>query len=87
MQRDDITEIDDDEAAYERAEYEAEMYAENAWLRHAERPDPQDEYERELEARDPGLIWLEEQRSAVACAHCRDGSPHTATHRAYPCDA
>lgn len=47
----------DDDHDYE-AEHAAETYAESAWLRHAERPDPDDEIEREREARDPGLIYL-----------------------------
>lgn len=49
-------------AAEMRAEHEAEMYAEGAWLRHAERPDPDGEIEREREANDPGLIWLANRR-------------------------
>jgi hypothetical protein len=31
-----------------RLEYEAEAYAENGWLRHAERPDPEAEYDLAL---------------------------------------
>lgn len=40
------------------ADYEAEMYAENAWLRHAERPDWDADRQLDEEAADAGLQLL-----------------------------
>lgn len=38
--------------------YQAEMYAENAWLRYAERPDADADRELDAEAQDEGLQLL-----------------------------
>ena len=61
-----------DEAAH-AAEQKAEIDAENAWLREAEGlnrlPDADDEHERELEANDPFLQYLEQGRhESIAAA-------------------
>ena len=45
-----------------RREHEAEMYAENAWLRHAERDDRMNEESLIEEANDAGLQWMRAQR-------------------------
>lgn len=52
----------------QQREHEAEMYAEGAWLRAAENAIPQHELDHELamEARDPGLCWMQEERQDAA---------------------
>lgn len=61
----DFDALGPEEWAALEAEQEAEIWAENAWLRDAEGwnrwPDPEDEYEKMLEAMDPQLVECRER--------------------------